>query len=95
MILKLIIKYLLPKKQRQKVLSSFINYFMDTLGKDEFVSKLLESAERTFKVKESKKYNTTEEEVDHELEDYPQLIPYKLYFVHTLRNLRVKHGLNP
>ena len=94
MLLKIILKYL-PKKQRQKILNSLINSLVRDLGEDEVVSRLLKSTEKTFKVKESKKYKTAEEEVDHELMDYPKLVPYRVYFLNTVRNLRVKNGLNP
>lgn len=95
MLLKIILKYLLPKKQRQKVLNSILNTLIDKVGENEIISRLLSHTEKTFKVENSKKYNTTEEEVDHELMEYPKLVPYRIYFINTIRNLRVKHGLNP
>lgn len=95
MLLKVILEYLLPKKQSQKLLNNLINNLIDQFGEDEFISRFLISVERTFKTKTSKKFKTTEEEVDHDLTLYPQLVPYRLYFINTLKNLRVKHGLNP
>ena len=95
MLLKIILKYLLPKKQRQKILNNLINSLVGHLGEDEVISRLLRSTEKTYNANESKKYKTAEEEVDHELMDYPKLIPYRVYFLNTVRNLRVKNGLNP
>ena len=95
MLLEIILKYLLPKKQRQKVLNSFINNLIENFGEDEIISRLLKSTEKTYNANESKQYETAEEEVDHELMNYPKLIPYRVYFVNTIRNLRVKNGLNP
>lgn len=94
MLLKIILKCL-PKKQRQKLLNNLIDNLVGALGEDEVISRLLRSTEKTYNAKNSKKYETAEEEVDHELIDYPKLIPYRVYFVNTIRNLRVKNGLNP
>jgi len=95
MLLNMILKYLLPKKQRQKLLNNLINNLVGNFGEDEVISRLLRSTEKTYNAKNSKKYGTAEEEVDHELIDYPKLIPYRIYFVNTIKNLRVKNGLNP
>ena len=95
LLIKIILKYLLPKKQRQKVLNRTIDYLIEQVGEWEVATRLLVSMERTFKVETSKKYKTTEEEIDNELMKYPKLIPYKIYFTNTLRDLRTKHGLNP
>lgn len=88
---KFLIK-LLPKRLKVKWARRVSQGFLE-VDPDRFVSLLLEKMEPTFDVNKSRKYDSAEEEVDAELEQLPELKPYRVYFVNTCRNLRIKYGL--
>ena len=86
---------LLPDNRRRLAMNNMVKLFMDLIGEGEFISEMLRSSEKAFKIKESKKYATTEEEIEASLKGFTTLLPYRVHFTNNLRNLRIKNGLTP